>query len=73
MYLLQASDIDEAKQDREMMKSGGHIFDQKKLFGELPDVLQDIIIAGAHSTSIVFHWTVLLLVLHKDEQDKVLH
>ena len=43
----------------------------EKEFGELQDVLQDIMIAGAHSTSVVFHWAVLLLVLNKPEQDKV--
>uniref|UniRef100_H2ZDN1 Uncharacterized protein n=1 Tax=Ciona savignyi TaxID=51511 RepID=H2ZDN1_CIOSA len=35
----------------------------------LPDVIQDIIIAGAHSTGVVFNWAILLLVLNKKEQD----
>nr|XP_002121765.3 cytochrome P450 2C15 [Ciona intestinalis] len=35
----------------------------------LPDVIQDLIVAGAHSTGIVFNWAVLLLVLNKKEQD----
>ncbi|XP_076816670.1 cytochrome P450 2B11-like [Clavelina lepadiformis] len=72
---LKARDADKAKNTTNIharVPSSGRANDsgEEKEFSELPDVLQDVIIAGAHSTGIVFHWTVLLLVLHKDVQDK---
>lgn len=43
----------------------------RKIVSRVSDVIQDVMVAGAHSTSIVFHWAVLLLLLHKEEQDLV--
>ena len=45
---------------------------KKKEFSDLSDVIQDVVIAGSHSTSIVLHWVVLFLVLYPEEQEKVL-
>lgn len=44
---------------------------KKKEISDLSDVIQDVVIAGSHSTSIVMHWVVLFLVLYPEEQEKV--
>ena len=58
-------------EDKLLTHSSAATSNGEKKFSELQDVLQDVVIAGAHSTSVVFHWAVLLLVLNKSEQDKV--
>lgn len=40
-------------------------------FSKLTDVLQDVMIAGAHSTGIILNWIVLFLTMYPEEQEKL--
>ena len=61
----------QAKQEDEHTCDVHNNTSKRKEYSELSDVIQDVVIAGSHSTSIVLHWVVLFLVMYPDEQEKV--
>jgi len=45
--------------------------EQLKEISKLTDVLQDVMIAGAHSTGVLLNWIILFLTMYQEEQQKL--